>query len=74
MMHLCIDLRGALTNFKAGKWRDCCTDDDGKKMSPHQVQRYFLDQLALGRRVVPMGKCEGFDYQTGCPGHWSDEL
>jgi hypothetical protein len=68
-IHMCIDVRGALRNFKAREWRGC-THDDGRAMSPEEVRDYFLDCLAKGWRVVPFGQpCEGFDYLEGCPGH-----
>ena len=70
-IHMCIDVRGVLRNFKAREWRRCCTDPKtGQVMTPDEVKDYFLDCLAKGYRVVPMGeKCEGFSYETGCPGH-----
>lgn len=30
-------------------------------------------QLAQGKRVLPMGNCKGFNFQTGCPGHRAKE-
>jgi hypothetical protein len=33
-----------------------------------------LMECGFGRRVLPMSdECEGFDYQTGCPGHEYDD-
>lgn len=29
----------------------------------------LCDELAKGRRVLPLGECDNFDYQTGCQGH-----
>lgn len=43
--------------------------DDGENKPGHVVRDWLKLQLALGKRVLPMGDCEGFDYQTGCPGH-----
>jgi hypothetical protein len=35
---------------------------------------WLYDELAKGRRVLPMGPpCEGFSYETGCPGHLTFE-
>lgn len=30
---------------------------------------YLYDCLAKGWRVIPVGDCDSFDYQTGCKGH-----
>lgn len=68
--HMCIDLRGVLRNFNHHEWRKSCTREDGTFLTSAEVRDHFLEQLAMGRRVVPFGKpCEGFSYQTGCPGH-----
>jgi len=68
--HMCIDLRGVLRNFRPHEWRGCVTRDDGTVLTPAQVREYFMDELSKGRTVVPFGKpCEGFSYETGCPGH-----
>lgn len=69
-IHMCLSLEGALMNFKAKHWKNCVTDDDGRTMTPEQVKREFIKLLGEGKRVIPYGKpCEGFSYQTGCPGH-----
>ena len=67
--HLCIDLRGALKHFRPKEWRGVMSGTDGHLMTPDEVKSYFLDRLAEGKRVIPCGPCDGFDYQTGCPGH-----
>lgn len=69
-IHMCIDVRGALRNFKEKEWRGCCTKD-GRTLHPKEVKEYFFDCLAKGWKVVPFNEpCEGFDYSGGgCPGH-----
>ena len=67
--HLCLDIRGALM-LPNSKLRGWLRDDDGRLLSPDEARLALMDELAKGRRVMPMGDaCEGFDYQTGCPGH-----
>ena len=63
--HMCLDIRGIIRNksFKG------FTDDNGKPMSKDAVLSALMDELAKGRRVIPLGKCDNFDYQTGCNGH-----
>ena len=62
---MCMDIEGALRNKSFGGF----TNDDGTPCSKKDVKKFLQEQLSLGRRVIPLGKCEGFDYQTGCPGH-----
>lgn len=66
---MCVDLRGAITNWRGSDWRNCVTGDDGKFLTPAEVKQAFIDELVRGRKVIPFGKCDNFDYQTGCKGH-----
>lgn len=67
--HMCVDIKGALLNWtdrqNVGVWRG----DDGKVLSPWAVKRNLIEALAKGYKYLPVGDCEGFDFQTGCPGH-----
>lgn len=66
--HCCMDIRGALHNIK--QLVGSVTNDEGRKLDRDEIFSWLCDELAKGRRVLPFGKpCEGFDYQTGCPGH-----
>jgi hypothetical protein len=68
-VHMCVDIAGVL------RWPDkdlvkMFTGDDGLKKSAGEVRDWLKLQLAQGKRVMPFGEpCEGFSYQTGCPGH-----
>lgn len=67
-IHLCLDIRGALMHrhFKGFQ------HDDGRPMTSREAQAALMDELAKGRRVLPVcdpADCPDFDYQTGCPGH-----
>jgi hypothetical protein len=45
-------------------------EDDGRKMSGAAVREELLDYLSEGKKVLPtVADCEGFSYETGCPGH-----
>jgi hypothetical protein len=47
---------------------------NGQKLSGKEVREVLYDELAKGRKVIPMGEpCEGFSYDTGCPGHGQPE-
>lgn len=66
--HMTINIEGALRNKKI---LNCFTDDNEKPMHPADVRKYLKQCLKEGKRVIPLSgePCEGFDYQTGCPGH-----
>lgn len=64
--HFCLSVRGALKNRDFAGF----VNDDGSKASHEQVQDFLMDQLAMGREVIPISPdCKGFDYKNGCPGH-----
>jgi hypothetical protein len=69
-IHVCQSIRGALMNWRDRDWVGVCRDAAGRMMSPNEVKAAFLDEMANGHEVIPIGPaCEGFDYKTGCPGH-----
>ena len=39
----------------------------------HESNSFLYSQLDMGRRVLPMGDCDNFDYQRGCMGHDVEE-
>lgn len=47
------------------------SDEQGRTLSWDEAQSYLFDCLAKGWKVIPLtsNPCEGFSYQTGCPGH-----
>ena len=76
IVHMCINVRGALKNFRKREWKRSCTDPDtGRFLTPDEVRDVFLDELSRGHEVIPIGNaCEGFDYLGGgCPGHPVEE-
>jgi hypothetical protein len=68
-IHSCINVRGALTNWRDSEWRNCVTDKDGKTLSPAEVKAGFLEELANGNEFIPFGDCDDFDPKKGCRGH-----
>ncbi len=69
-IHLRLDIRGAINNFKKSEWKNVVRDDDGTYLSPSDVKSYFLDCLSEGKKYLPFGTpCVGWSYETGCPGH-----
>lgn len=65
-LHLSLDIRGALRN-KDG-WK-AVSSPDGRRVTKEEAREWLMDRLSEGKRVLPMGPCEGFSFQTGCPGH-----
>jgi hypothetical protein len=66
--HMCVNIEGVL------RWPDSQLSklftEDGKRKNGRYVRDWLKLQLNQGKRVLPMGEaCEGFSYQTGCPGH-----
>lgn len=71
IMHCCADIRGMLRyHSRKGSLKGVFTDTEtGRKLSDEEAREYLYDCLAKGWRVLPMGDCDNFDYQTGCKGH-----
>lgn len=67
IQHICMNISGAIINAKDLKG---CITVDGKTLNTvAEVRKFLRGQLALGRKVLPIGRCSNFDYQTGCKGH-----
>lgn len=69
--HCCLDIAGGIKN--ARMLRNCITVDGRLLRTEKEVRAFLREQQALGRRVLPMGDCDNFDYQTGCLGHPREE-
>lgn len=71
-IHMSLDIEGGIQNAEL-----LCgaINVDGRTLETEQKVRAFLrEQQAMGRRVLPMGDCDNFDYQTGCRGHLVEDL
>lgn len=55
------ELRDLAKSIVVNGKRRCSTAEDARQ--------FLLDRLSEGKELLPMGKCDGFDYRTGCPGH-----
>lgn len=71
-IHVCLDVRGCIHN---GEWRRslvgaCYDSKTSRKLTASEILDELLDHVAAGHKVIPYGNpCEGFSYETGCPGH-----
>ena len=69
--HMCLDIQGALNNAKGkpNKKLSYADHDNGRAMTYGELKSVLQESLIEGKRVLPMGDCDNFDYQTGCRGH-----
>lgn len=66
-IHMCIDVRGAIHR---GHFEGMIDSRTGRQLTDREAMDALLDLVAQGVKVVPLGEpCEGFSYETGCPGH-----
>lgn len=72
--HMCLDIEGFLSNARfPDKFKGMFKHDDGSPMSPADARAELFACLRKGWRVIPLGACDNFDYQTGCRGHRGPE-
>jgi hypothetical protein len=65
-----IEVQSALTNWKLKDFRGMFRDKAGKPLTPHEAKAFLCGELARGRRLIPCGTCDHFDYvERGCLGH-----
>lgn len=70
-IHCCLSVRGAL-RWSAKEMKDACkwiSKPDGGRFTPDELRNEFMNLLADGNEVIPMGECDDFDPKTGCRGH-----
>jgi hypothetical protein len=59
-----------LNNYtRKGSLKSVFKDETGRGLSHEEARDYLYDCLSKGWKVIPMGDCDNFDYQTGCGGH-----
>lgn len=67
LRHVCQSVEGALKHWKAREWKSVAKQNN---CTVDEIKNEFWKLHAEGKRVIPFGEpCEGFNYQTGCPGH-----
>jgi hypothetical protein len=68
-VHMCVDIRGLMQRPKR-ELKNWFCKLDGRYATASEAWDYLADELAKGHKVLPYGpECEGFSYETGCPGH-----
>lgn len=71
MRHLSLNIDGAIRNAKM--YKGCITVDGRVLNTVEEIRAFLYEQKAMGRRVLPCGDCDNFDYQKGCLGHQEEE-
>lgn len=67
IIHLSLDIDGGIQNARLLK--GCITVDGRALNTVKEIRAFLCEQKAMGRKVLPMGDCDNFDYQKGCIGH-----
>jgi hypothetical protein len=68
--HMSCNIAGLIRNTGKKSMKGFFTMDNGKDCTNKEARDYLQECLSKGWRVIPFnGKCDNFDYQTGCPGH-----
>jgi hypothetical protein len=71
-LHMCQSITGPLMNWKKRDWQKATKyifKNDGSRFTADALKQSFLEELALGHEVVPIGECDNFDWKKGCQGH-----
>ena len=67
IIHVCQNIKGALKNWTMDDWYNLA---ESNGLSYEELVQHFRIADFEGKKVLPIGeKCEGFSYETGCPGH-----
>lgn len=65
--HLCLSVSGALKNWTKKEWAAVAKDNN---TTADHVKEQFRIYDFESKKVIPFNDpCDGFSYETGCPGH-----
>ncbi|TGE05602.1 hypothetical protein EU556_20080 [Hymenobacter fodinae] len=68
--HMGLSVEGALRNMTKSQLKNLFTDTEtGRDLTAQEAKEELRQAQREGKRVLPMGDCDKWDYQTGCPGH-----
>lgn len=65
--HFCMSVEGPLRNWSKVEWKRMAKHEG---ITGEQLKDRFFKWHSEGKKVIPLGDpCEGFSYETGCPGN-----
>lgn len=68
--HVSLSIEGALRSWRSKDYLSAFPDEPNWRISKKRLEL----EAFKGRKVLPFGEpCEGFSYETGCPGHPIEE-
>ncbi|MFB3924184.1 MAG: hypothetical protein ACE145_20880 [Terriglobia bacterium] len=67
--HLSLDVIHFLKTAKRADYRGMLKSKDGEPLSEDDAKEALLQELAKGKRFIPIGICDHFDPERGCLGH-----
>jgi hypothetical protein len=67
--HMGLSVKGALNQIPNNDKMSFANHDDGRPMTNRQLRAYLRMADFEGKKLLPMGECDNFDYQEGCRGH-----
>lgn len=71
--HMSVSINGLLKNYDR-KRINFLEDDNGRRLSDSEARDEIARLQERGHKLIPCGKCEGFDpFGGGCPGHPMEE-
>lgn len=75
IIHMSLSIIGFIKyNKYPDDYRDFMLRDDGTDMTASEARDYLFECLLEGKKFLPVGECEGFDYKEHrCPGHENKE-
>lgn len=66
--HMRLDVEGCLLRWHRGSHHGM-THDDGRPMTNLEAKAELLRLFGQGVKYLPIGDCDTFDPEKGCPGH-----
>lgn len=71
--HMGLDVQGALNaiEHRDNKLMSFAQHDNGRFMTFGELKDELWQALKEGKKVIPTGDCDNFDYKKGCRGHYT---
>lgn len=67
--HMCLSVNGCLKRLPNNNRPSFAADDNGKTFTNRQLRAELQKAASEGKKMLPLGDCDNFDFETGCRGH-----